>query len=117
MAKKKELIIMKKLKVLFSPNLMKRWCINDAENLDLNPKGDNLTELDQWNKDLYQRMNIKMSNQKCSITFIDRKNRHNHAEQIQRHYYCIFQMLETFLVVTIEGSLCFVDLIVPSRLR
>lgn len=46
-----------------------------------------------------------------------KKNRHNHAEQIQRHYYCIFQMLETFLVVTIEGSLCFVDLIVPSRLR
>lgn len=64
---------MKKLKVLFSPNLMKRWCINDAENLDLNPKGDNLTELDQWIKDLYQRMNIKMSNQKCSITFTNRK--------------------------------------------
>lgn len=43
------------------------------QEMDLNPKGDNLTELDQWIKDLYQRMNIKMSNQKCSITFTNRK--------------------------------------------
>lgn len=49
------------------------------QEMGLNPKGDNLTELDQWIKDLYQRMNIKMSNQKCSITFTNRKNRHNHA--------------------------------------
>lgn len=44
------------------------------QEMDLNPKRDNLTELDQWIKDLYQRMNIKMSNQKCSITFTNRKN-------------------------------------------
>lgn len=42
MAKKRELIIMKKLKVLFSPNLMKKWCIDDAENISgdgSEPKG------------------------------------------------------------------------------
>lgn len=43
------------------------------QEMGLNPKGDNLTELDQWIKDLYQRMNSKMSNQMFPITFINRK--------------------------------------------
>lgn len=43
------------------------------QEMGLNPKGDNLTELDQKIKDLYQRMNCKMSNQMFPITFINRK--------------------------------------------
>lgn len=43
------------------------------QEMGLNPKGDNLTQLDQWIKDLYQRMNSKMSNQMITITFINRK--------------------------------------------